>query len=112
MGEPHPDLTFDHAAAQAVIDQANAVIKLTHTQTDARVTSATTMLKHWRGSYADDFFKNELPRMRSGAGSLVTELQNLVKQMETAMAHASVFAGDNSKWHQQQEFPGPLRPGY
>ena len=112
MGEPHPGLEFDYKAAQAVIDQAKTLIKLTHNQTDARVKKAKAMQAHWKGNYADKFFQDELPRMRSGAAGFVTELNNLVKQMDTAINTAHQFAQQNANWQEQNTPPPvPLGPG-
>lgn len=108
MGEPHPNLKFDEAAAHAVIEKAQSLIKLTRTQTEARIKKATTMQPNWKGHYADQFFQNELPRMRKDAANFITELQNLITQMNTAINTAHQFAQQNATWQaQQQKTPSP-----
>lgn len=112
MGEPHPNLKFDYAAAQAVIDQAQSLISITRNQADGRVKRASNMEPNWKGHYADEFFQNEMPRMRSDAANLIQELQNLIKQMHAAIDTAHEFAQQNANWQQQNApTPIPLGPG-
>lgn len=110
MGEPHPNLQFDYAAAQDVIAQARNVISVLHAQTSARSQKAGQMRPNWKGNYADQFFGTEVPRMKSDAANLVTELQSLITQMNSAISTANQWAQQNQTYkdnHQPKPSPSP-----
>lgn len=110
MGEPHPNLQFDYAAAHEVINQAQNMITALRTETTARSQKAQQMRPNWKGNYADQFFGTEVPRMKSQAGDLVTELQGLIKQMNGAISTANHWAQQNTTYnnnHQQKPSPAP-----
>lgn len=109
-GEPHPNLQFDYAAAHDVITQAQNVISVLHTETSARSQKAQGMRPNWKGNYADKFFGTEVPRMKSEAGNLVTELQGLITQMNAAISTANQWAQQNKTYndnHQPKPSPSP-----
>ncbi|MBO0706963.1 MAG: hypothetical protein J2P43_05320 [Candidatus Dormibacteraeota bacterium] len=93
--EPYPDLKFDYGAANAAITQLQAVIRLLTTQTNNRVTKANTIgPPNWTGTYSDQFYQGELPRMKSQAAALVTELQRMITTIDNA--------AQNAQWYQMK----------
>lgn len=108
--EPYPDLKFDYGAANAAVTQAQAVIRLVTTQTANRTSKAMAMgPPNWTGTYSDQFYHSELPRMKRQAADLVTELQRLITTIDNA--------AQNAQWYEMQNeiakgnkvlAPGPL----
>lgn len=108
--DPYPDLKFDQKAASAAVTQLQDVIKLLSTQTTNRVKKANAIgPPNWTGTYSDQFFKNELPRMKSQAASLVTELQGLITTINTASQNAEWYQAQNDQANGTHIVaPGPL----
>lgn len=93
--EPYPDLKFDYGAASAAITQLQAVIRLLTTQTTNRTSKAGAMgPPNWTGTYSDQFYQSELPRMKKQGAGLVTELQRLITTIDNA--------AQNAQWYQTQ----------
>lgn len=114
MGEPHPNLTFDHAAAADAIAHLHAVIKLLKAQTNARTSRAKAMgPPNWTGTHSETFYGTELPRMKKEAATLVSQLQGLITTIGVASQNANEYANENNKWHQTHDphpSPSPQQP--
>lgn len=114
MGEPHPNLEFDHRAAADAIAHLNAVINLLKIQTEARTSKAKKMgPPNWTGTHSDSFYGTELPRMRKEAATLVRRLQGLITTINTASQNANEYANENNRWHQTHDphpSPSPQPP--
>lgn len=94
--EPYPDLKFDYGAANAAITQLQAVIRLLTTQTSNRAGKANAMgPPNWTGTYSDQFYQSELPRMKSEAAALVTKLQRLITTIDNAAQNAELYQTQN-----------------
>lgn len=104
MGEPHPDLHFDHAAARAAINELTAVINLLRTQTHNRATKAKDMgPPNWTGTYSEQFYNSELTRMTDDAGTLIGKLQALITTISNASTTANTYAQENAAWHKSND---------
>lgn len=111
MGEPHPDLKFDHGAATAAINELTAVVNLLRTQTTSRSIKAKDMgPPNWTGTYSEQFYNSELPRMTKEAGTLIGKLQALITTITNASNAANTYAQENSAWHKQND-PQPIPTG-
>jgi uncharacterized protein YukE len=96
MGEPYPDLKFDAAAAADAVRELQAVVTLLTTQTSNRVTNADKMgPPNWTGTYSDQFYQNELPRMKKDAGTLIAKLNGLITTLENAAQNAEFYKMQN-----------------
>lgn len=111
MGEPHPNLQFDYAAARDVISQAQNMINALRTETTARSQKVEQMRPNWKGNYADQFFGKEVPRMKTQAGNLVTELQGLITQMNGAISTANQWAQQNTTYNNNNVPKPSAAPG-
>lgn len=110
MGEPYPDLKFDAASAADAVRELQAVVNLLTTQTGNRVANATKMgPPNWTGTYSDQFYSNELPRMRRDAGTLVDRLNALISTLNTAAQNAEYYRMQNDLADGKKILaPGPL----
>lgn len=96
MGVPYPDLKFDYGAANAAINELQAVINLLTSQTNNRASKARDMgPPNWTGTYSDQFYQNELPRMKKDAGTLVGRLQSLITTINNAVQNAQSYQTQN-----------------
>jgi uncharacterized protein YukE len=94
--EPYPDLKFDSQAAVDAVTQLQAVVKLLHTQTSNRATKAKQMgPPNWTGTYSDQFYQNELPRMKTQAGTLISKLNALITTINNAENNYEYYKGQN-----------------
>lgn len=98
MPEPHPDLHFDRAAAEQVVERARELIQLLDQQTTLRRQNADLLRPTWQGHYARRFFETELPRMQQQAAGLVAELQQLIHRVESAGVTANDWARENQRY--------------
>lgn len=101
MPEPHPDLHFDGAAAEQVVQRARELIQLLDQQTTLRRQHADLLRPTWQGFYARRFFEAELPRMQQQAAGLVAELQQLIHRVESAGATAADWARENQRYRER-----------
>lgn len=108
--EPYPDLKFNYGAANAAITELQAVIRLLTNQTDNRTRKAQTMgPPNWTGTYSDQFYQGELPRMKSQAAALVTKLQALITTIDNAAQNAQSYQAQNDAANGHITLaPGPL----
>lgn len=102
MPEPHPDLHFDGAAADLVVQRARELVQLLDQQTTLRRQNAEALRPTWQGYYARRFFESELPRMQQQAAGLVSELQQLIHRVESAAETAAEWSRDNERYRQRR----------
>lgn len=98
---------FDHAKADAVVQKAQATIRMLRQQTGDRTKKAKTMQKTWTGQYADQFFGTEVPRMSNQATKLIGELNSLISQLTTASENANSASGAWIRANSPKPSPGP-----
>ena len=101
MPEPHPDLHFETAAAEVVVQRARELLQLLDQQTTLRRQNADLLRPTWQGYYARRFFESELPRMQQQAAELVAELQNLIHRVESAGETAAEWARENQRYRER-----------
>jgi uncharacterized protein YukE len=100
--EPHPDLHFDGASAEQVVERARELIQLLDQQTTLRRQNADLLRPTWQGHYARRFFETELPRMQQQAAGLVAELQQLIHRVEAAGVTAADWARENQRYRERE----------
>lgn len=106
MPEPHPDLQFDDAAAELVLQRARQLLQLLDQQTTLRRQNAEALRPTWEGYYARRFFESELPRMQQQAAGLVAELQQLVHRVESASETAADWRRENDRYRERRDRSG------
>ncbi len=106
MPEPHPDLHFDGAAADLVVQRARELVQLLDQQTTLRRQNADMLRPTWHGHYARRFFESELPRMQQQAAGLVAELQQLIHRVESASETAADWTRENERYRERQDQSG------
>lgn len=106
MPEPHPDLHFDDAAADLVVQRARQLLQLLDQQTTLRRQNAEALRPTWEGFYARRFFESELPRMQQQAAGLVAELQQLIHRVESASQTAADWSRENERYRERRDRSG------
>ncbi|MFZ0214694.1 MAG: hypothetical protein WAM30_02020 [Candidatus Dormiibacterota bacterium] len=76
---------LDKAAAEAVVQQATATMRMIASQTPGRTAAGKKALANWQGPDADRF-KPEFAAAQKNAQSLHGQLQALIKQVGAAIS--------------------------
>jgi hypothetical protein len=96
-GPPYPDVAFDHARAQEVIRQLDALIPVLNQQRQDRSANGQSLRQSWKGRYAVEF-DGELRRMATTCADLVTE----ARALRGRLADAAATATAQQRWREQQ----------